>query len=89
MPAQLLKTNSEEREIIIGLSNAFRCPTSKRAKKALNLIKRAVMKRYDVFEVKIDPDLNSAIWAHSTSKPPRRINIKVKIEDDVAYVQLG
>ena len=85
----LAKKEEEGESIVVDLSSAFNSPLGKRVQTSVSLIRKAVEKKFDVTEVKIDPDLNSRLWARSRSKPPRHVRIKVSIVDEVAHAELG
>lgn len=85
----LVKKEEEGESFVVDLSSAFNSPLGKRVQTSVSLIRRAVRKKFGASEVKIDPDLNSKLWARSRSKPPRHIKIKVSIVDDVAHAELG
>ncbi len=85
----LAKKEKESESFVVDLSPAFSSPLGKRVQTSISLVRRAVKKRFDASEVRIDPDINSKLWARSRSKPPRHIKIKVSIVDEVAHAELG
>ena len=85
----LSKEDEDGAFIVVDLSRAWNSPIGQRTKKAVDLVRKAVMKKFDASQVKIEPDLNSKIWSRSRSKPPRRVKIRVTVEDDIAHVEPG
>lgn len=82
--------SSEKEQILtINLSRALRVPLKIRAKKAVKLVREYVAKTLKVEEVFVDGSLNEAIWKRSISKPPRRIKVKVEVEEETARVSLA
>lgn len=73
----------------IPLREAFRAPVSKRAEVAVRKLKSTIERLTKVDEVVLDEDVNLAIWSRSSRKPPRRLSVKVSIEDGVAHVSLA
>jgi len=45
------------------------------------------MNRFKVSEVNVDPQINEMLWRRSKSSPPRMLKVRVRVEDDVAYVE--
>ena len=83
----------EEEEIIlervytIPLRKAWVKPRVKRAKGAVQIVKKFLlrhMKTEEVraTEVKIDPSLNELIWARGAKKPPRRVRVRAVMDRD-------
>ena len=78
-----------ERTYVIPLREAFDVPRTKRANKAVNLIKGFIKKHTKVKNVKIDKSVNDALWERGREKPPRKIKVKVTTEEDTATVVLA
>ncbi|MBS72533.1 MAG: 50S ribosomal protein L31e [Thermoplasmata archaeon] len=81
------------RHYTVPLRAAWACQRTKRAKRAVEVVKKFVtrhMKVQDEENIWIDQDVNEVIWARGIQKPPRRIHIIVNREDgdDRIEVQL-
>ncbi|MCK5344831.1 MAG: 50S ribosomal protein L31e [Candidatus Heimdallarchaeota archaeon] len=62
-----------------------RCPRTKRAPKAIKLIKEYVARhrKAGMEDIWIDKDVNEMIWARGIEKPPNKVTLKVAwIEDE-------
>ncbi len=73
------ETQEEEGEFklyTIPLREAFNVPKSRRASKAISVVK-AFLKQHTKSDVKLSAPVNEAIWARGIKKPPRRIRVKV------------
>ena len=81
------KKEEESESITLDLSGAFKAPVPQRAKSAVRSIRREILRRFDVESVKIDSKINESLWDRSRARPPRRIKVQVRVEDDVAYVE--
>ncbi len=81
----------EERILIVPLRGVLKVPRTKRAPKAMKLLKKHVARhmKADIDDVWIYWDLNEAIWARGIEKPPNKIKVKaVKFEDGLVEVSL-
>jgi large subunit ribosomal protein L31e len=84
-----MSSSEKEHILTINLSKASEAPLKIRAKKAVKLVREQVIKILKVKEVLIDTNLNEAIWKRSISKPPKRIKVKVEVEEETARVSLA
>lgn len=83
-----MSKEEEKTEVItLNLSGAFKAPSRQRTESAMRSIRAAVLKRFKVSEVKVDSQINEALWRRSRSFPPRALMVQVRVEDDVAYVE--
>ena len=74
----------EEKIYTIPLLRAKMAPRTKRAKKAVRLVKEFLAKHTKAEVIKIDKSINEAIWARGLRKVPSKIRVKaVKIEDEI------
>ena len=74
----------EEKIYTIPLLRAKMAPRTKRAKKAVRLVKEFLAKHTKAEVIKIDKSVNEAIWARGLRKVPSKIRVKaVKIEDEI------
>ncbi|NOZ81858.1 MAG: 50S ribosomal protein L31e [Candidatus Micrarchaeota archaeon] len=76
-----------ERVYTIPLRKAFRAPRTRRAKKAIKII-REFLERHMKGEVRIGKSINESVWARGIQKPPRRVKIHAVKEDGVIYAEL-
>ena len=78
-----------EREYVIPLRKAYFLQRTKRAPRAIRLIREFIKRHVKAERVIITNKVNEYIWSRSIEKPPRRIKVKVvKTEDNVAKVYL-
>ena len=83
--------DTEERIMNIPLREAKKTPSSKRASRAMKLIREFVSNNMDVPEedVWIDSSTNEAIWERGIKKPPSKIKVKaIKFEDGIVEVSI-
>lgn len=73
-----------ERVYTIPLREAKKAPRWKRSKRAVYEVRRYLAKhlKTPIEEVKISRDLNEAIWARGSEKPPARVRVKAAKFDD-------
>jgi len=65
-------------------------PRTKRASKALKMVREYVMKHMKVEEVWISQDVNEFIFQRGMQKPPRKITVRAeKGDDDVVAIYLA
>jgi ribosomal protein L31E len=81
------KEKERSTSLTLNLSAAYRAPSRQRAESAMRSIRRAIMNRFKVSEVNVDPQINEMLWRRSKSSPPRMLKVRVRVEDDVAYVE--
>lgn len=72
----------EERTIVIPLWKAHKTGSYLRSKKALSVLREEVSKVVKDGNFVIDGKLNEQIWAQGIRRPPRRIKVKVKKDED-------
>jgi len=79
-----------ERIYTINLSRALSVPRKKRAPRALRLIREFAARhmKVEAEDVKIEPEVNEAIWRRGIEKPPRRITVKMVKEEGAVRVSL-
>lgn len=78
--------SSDEREYVIPLRIAYSVPRPKRVPRAIRFIRTFIRRRMKMEQVWISPKLNELIWSRGRQKPPRRVRVKVVVEDEVAKV---
>lgn len=65
-------------------------PRSKRASKAVKMVKEFVMKHMKVDEVWVAQDVNEFLFKRGIKKPPRKITVRAeKGDDDVVAIYLA
>jgi large subunit ribosomal protein L31e len=81
---------AEERIYTIPLQDAYTKPSTKRAKRAVVILRSFVSRHMKVPEdsVSISSDTNSLIWRDGMKKPPRRIKVKVSKDKETVKVTL-
>ncbi len=81
----------EERIFTIPLKKAFRAPRTKRAKKAMKVIREFLkrhMKVEKLEDVVIGKSINEAVWKRGIQKPPRRIRVHAIVYEGKVYAEL-
>lgn len=73
----------------IPLREAFKAPTTKRANKAVKIVKRFLAEKLSLEDVKLDSSVNNALWNRGMEKPPRRIKVEVTREGGDTIVKLA
>ena len=68
-----------EIEYTIPLRALLRCPRTKRAPKAIKLIKEYVARhqKADIEDIWIDREVNEFIWSRGIEKPPNKVTLKI------------
>lgn len=71
-------TDFEERVITVPLRDVQAEAKHKRARKAMKLIRAHLAKHFKVDEddVRLDPDINEAIWKRGRKKPPSKLRVR-------------
>lgn len=79
-----------EIEYTIPLRALQRCPRTKRAPKAIKLVKVYVAKhrKAAIEDIWIDKDVNELIWTRGIEKPPNKITLKVAWIDDEDLIEV-
>jgi large subunit ribosomal protein L31e len=70
------------RTYVVPLRRAFEAPPYRRTKVAIRLIKEFAVRHMKATEVKIKKDVNEHIWARGIKKPPRRVKLEMKRDED-------
>lgn len=82
------ETKTEERIHTIPLVKAWNRARTKRAKKAMTIIKNYIKRHMKADKVHIGKSINEDVWARGMQKPPRKVRIHVLKKDDIAYAEL-
>lgn len=79
-----------EVEYTIPLRDLLRTPRTKRAPKAVKLVRDYVARhrKADPEDIWIDQEVNEFIWARGIEKPPSKITLKVTWIDDEDLVEV-
>ncbi|MEM1583969.1 MAG: 50S ribosomal protein L31e [Nitrososphaerota archaeon] len=67
-----------EREYVIPLRDAYEASRTRRARRAINIIKEFARRHMKAEIVKISNKVNSLIWSRGIKKPPRRIKVVMR-----------
>ena len=81
----------EERLLIVPLRKVkHKVPRTKRVPRSIKFLKEFVARhlKVDVDKVKIDQEVNELIWAKGIQKPPSKIKVSVKREEEFVKVSL-
>lgn len=73
---------SEFRVYVVPLYRVYWGRRKNRADRAIRLIRRFVQRHTKADRVVISNEVNEEVWSRGREKPPRRIKILVKIEED-------
>lgn len=78
-----------EREYTVPLRAAWKGTRTNRAEKAIRVIQQFAKRHMKPSEIKIENEVNEAIWSRGIQKPPRKIRVLMKKDkDDVVTVSL-
>ena len=78
----------DEVKVTVSFSKIFSLPKYKRSKKAVRRLKREIMRKLKVEEVKISPSLNQVIWSHGDKLAIRRITLLAKVDREASVAVL-
>ncbi|MFB5600467.1 MAG: 50S ribosomal protein L31e [Nitrososphaeraceae archaeon] len=70
----------------MNLSKAWLTPKHKRTDRVINMIKEFAKRHMKNENIKIDQELNHQIWKRGKTNPPRKIRIKMSIDDNMVLV---
>ena len=79
---------ADEKIYTIPLRKAYRGVKTRRAKKAITIIKEYLIRHMKVEEVKIGKTINKSVWARGIQKPPRKIRIHATLDNKIAYAEM-
>ncbi len=78
-----------ERVYTVPLSRAWIAARHRRTRRAVHILREFAEHHMKSSEIKIDTELNEALWKRGITKPPRRITVKMeKDEDGVVTISL-
>lgn len=79
----------EERIYTIPLRREFlKAPRWRRSEKAVKAVREFLMRHTKADIVLLDNSVNEKIWERGAQKPPRKIRVRVRLEDGVARATL-
>jgi len=73
----------------IPLREALNVPVTKRANKAVKIVRNFLSRHTKASEIKIDSSINEVLWSRGIKKPPRRVKVRVVKEGDVVKASLA
>lgn len=79
---------AEEKIYTIPLRDAYKAPRPVRARKAMTYLKGYLKKHLKTEDILIGPGLNHEIWSRGIKKPPRKVKVTVKKEDEKFKAEL-
>jgi large subunit ribosomal protein L31e len=80
---------AEEKIFTIPLRKAYRTVArNARSRKAMDIIRAYLQRHMKCEDVKIGFSINNSVWAKGIQKPPRRIRIHAKLDNDSVLAEL-
>lgn len=73
--------SSEEKILIVSLRRIYDGRKAQRAARAIRKLREIIARRTHAEIIKIDNSVNKAIWSRGIEKPPRKIRLKITIEE--------
>ena len=89
MAKEKKKEEAKESIHVIDLGGAYKAPSSKRNRRAVTLLKGYLMKHTRKSNIKIADPLNNVLCKRGVGKPPRRIKIKARVEEDTVTADVA
>ncbi len=71
-----------ERVYTVPLRDAYEASRKRRAKKAINLLKKFAQRHMKAEDVKISEGVNQLIWGRGAEKPPKKITVLMRKDKD-------
>ncbi|MCD6235591.1 MAG: 50S ribosomal protein L31e [Thaumarchaeota archaeon] len=71
-----------ERVYVVPLRDAYEASRTRRAKRAVNILKEFAKRHMKGEEVKLSEGVNHLIWSRGAEKPPRKIRVVMKKDKD-------
>ena len=78
----------EERIYTIPLRRAYRAPRTRRAKKAIALVREFLKRHMKCENVVIGKSINESVWVRGMQKPPRKVRVHALIKEGKVYAEL-
>lgn len=73
--------SSEEKTLVINLKRVYDGRKAQRAARAIRKLRELIAKRTHAEVVKIDEEVNQTIWMRGIEKPPRKLKLKIIVEE--------
>ncbi len=70
----------------INLSKAWLTPQYRRTDRVINMIKEFAKHHMKNENIKIDQELNKEIWKQGKTHPPRKVRVRMSLDDNVVLV---
>ena len=70
----------------INLGKAWLTPQYRRTDRVINMIKEFAKRHMKNEDIKIDQELNKEIWRQGKTHPPRKVRVRMSIDDNVVLV---
>jgi len=70
----------------INLSKAWLTPQYRRTDRVINMIKEFAKRHMKNENIKIDQELNKEIWKQGKTHPPRKVRVRMSLDDNVVLV---
>jgi len=83
-----LGMSTEVKTVTFSLRDARKAPPKKRAKAAINLLRRLAKRHGKAEVVKISTEVAKKIWEKGARNPPRKLKVVLEKEEDTVYVRL-
>lgn len=78
----------EEKIFTIPLREAFITQRTRRAKRAVNVVRDFLIRHMKSENIKIGDSINKEIWSRGIQKPPRRVRVHAILQDGAVYSEL-
>jgi len=79
----------EEKVFTIPLRKAYEAQRTRRAKKAISIVRQFLSKHMKSEDVKLGASINKAVWARGIQKPPRKVKIHAtKNEQGTVFAEM-
>lgn len=70
----------------INLGKAWLTPQYRRTDRVINMIKEFAKRHMKNENIKIDQELNREIWKNGKTNPPRKVRVRMSLDDNVVLV---
>ena len=70
----------------INLGKAWLTPQYRRTDRVINMIKEFAKRHMKNENIKIDQELNKEIWKQGKTNPPRKVRVRMSIDDNIVLV---
>ena len=70
----------------INLGKAWLTPQYRRTDRVINMIKEFAKRHMKNENIKIDQELNREIWKKGKANPPRKVRVRMSLDDNVVLV---